>query len=147
LLLSKDGNIAIETRTFSNLNGLAKIIFSKKKTNSADYFLFHKTTRRQLYDNEYKKYNRQGFYDVVFTNEKNQVTEGAISNIVIKSNGFFYTPPVHCGLLNGTYRQYLLKVRKIPVKEKILLKDDIINADKIYLTNAVRGMVEAKIVG
>ncbi|MBM3252239.1 MAG: aminodeoxychorismate synthase component I [Candidatus Omnitrophica bacterium] len=147
LLLSKDGNITIETKTLSSLDGLAKIIFSEKKTNSVDYFLFHKTTQRKLYDDEYKKYKRLGFHDVIFMNEKNQVTEGAISNILIKTNGVFYTPPLDCGLLNGTYRQYLLRESKIPIKEKILHKNDIINADKIFLTNAVRGMVEARIDG
>ncbi|MFH1655982.1 MAG: aminodeoxychorismate synthase component I [Candidatus Omnitrophota bacterium] len=147
LLLSKDGNIEIEVKVLSESNCLAKIAFSKKKTNSADYFLFHKTTQRKLYNDEYKRYNRKGFYDVIFTNEKNQVTEGAISNILIKRNGIFYTPALSCGLLNGTYRQYLFRNRKIPIKERILCKNDIINADKIYLTNAVRGMVEARVTG
>ena len=141
--MSKDGNIKTETEIFYDSNSLVKIAFSKQKTNSRDCFLFHKTTQRKLYDDEYKKHSRNGFFDVIFTNEKGQVTEGAISNIFIKSNGVLYTPPVSCGLLDGTFRRHLLENRRIPVKEKILYKDDIIKADKIYLTNSVRGIVEA----
>lgn len=146
LLLSKDGKIRIETKILPKSNGLKMIAFSSKKTNSGVCFLFHKTTRRKLYNEEYEKYNRKGFFDVIFTNEKNQITEGAISNIFIKKNGIFYTPPVSCGLLGGTFRNYLIKTKKIPIIEKILYKDDIIKADRVYLTNAVRGMVEAKLM-
>lgn len=145
LLLYKDGSIAIESRVLSGSDGLVKIALSKKKTNSLDNFLFHKTTRRKLYNDEYKKYKRQGFYDVVFINENNQMTEGAISNIFIKTNGIFYTPPVSCGLLEGTFRKYLIENKSIPIKEKVLYRDDLLKADKIYLTNAVRGMVEVKL--
>jgi len=145
LLLSKDGCIQIEAKVLSETKGLVKIAFSKRRTNPNDYFLFHKTTQRTLYNQEHKKYSHRGFYDVVFMNEKNEVTEGAISNIFIKRNGVFYTPSLNCGLLDGTFRKHLLKSKKIPIKEKILHKDDIINADQIYLTNAVRGMVKVRL--
>lgn len=145
LLLYKDGKIKIETKVLSDSVGLAKIAFSSKTTNSKDYFLFHKTTRRKLYNEEYKKYSRKGFFDVIFANEKRQITEGAISNIFIKKNGVYYTPPVSCGLLDGTFRSHLIKRKKIPIIEKILYQDDIIKADRVYLTNALRGMVEAEV--
>jgi para-aminobenzoate synthetase/4-amino-4-deoxychorismate lyase len=145
LLLYRDGRVKIETRILTELNGVVRITFSKNRTNSADNFLFHKTTRRKLYNDEYKKYSQEGFYDVIFLNEKNQITEGTISNVFIKKNGIFYTPPLNCGLLEGTFRKFLFRNKKFLIKEKILYKDDIIEADKIYLTNAVRGMVEARL--
>ncbi len=124
-------------------NNHQKIIFSKKPTNSQNIFLFHKTTNRELYDEEYKKYSKLGFADVIFRNEKDQITEGTISNIFIKKNGKFYTSPIECGLLNGVYRQYFMKKNK--VIEKILYERDLRNADEIFICNSVRGIRKVKI--
>ncbi|HDP16239.1 MAG TPA: aminodeoxychorismate synthase, component I, partial [Candidatus Omnitrophica bacterium] len=123
--------------------GTAKVVFSDKRVSSRDSFFYHKTTNRKLYDGELRKWRKKGYFDAIFSNEKNQITEGAVSNIIIKKGRFYYTPPVSCGLLRGVYREYILKSRKIPLKEKILYKSDIRKADKIYMVNSVRGMVEA----
>jgi len=146
LLLYQGGKIKIESRILSGLNGHNLIAFSNRRTDSSDRFLFHKTTQRKLYNEEYARCSRKGYFDVIFSNEKNEITEGAISNIFIEKNGIFYTPPLACGVLGGTYRSFLIKTKKFPVVEKILYKNDIINADRVYLTNALRGMVEAKVV-
>ncbi len=112
---------------------------SNYRTLSSDIFLHHKTTHRKLYDREYQKYKKLGHYDVIFRNEKDEVTEGAISNIFIKSGKFYYTPPLACGLLNGVYRRYLLK-KKANFREKVLTQDELKNAEQVYLTNSVRGI-------
>jgi para-aminobenzoate synthetase/4-amino-4-deoxychorismate lyase len=139
LLLNAKGKIIIEQRLFTaNFLMPPKIVISQYKTNSRDPFLYHKTTCRDLYDTEYREYSVQGFFDVLFCNEKNEITEGAISNIFIQKNGRLYTPPLKCGLLNGIGRRLMLK--KSEVKEKILYPADLKKADKILLTNSVRGV-------
>jgi len=113
---------------------------SDKRTSSTDAFLYHKTTNRGLYDAEYAKYSAMGFFDVLFTNERGEVTEGAVTNVFIKKAGALYTPPVKCGLLNGVFRRdFLLKHPEC--REKVLTVDDLYAADEVYLTNSVRGMV------
>lgn len=116
-----------------------KIIFSSHHTDSKNIFLYHKTTNRTLYDKEYKKYTKQGYIDVLFCNERDEITESAISNIIIKKNEHYYTPPVRCGLLPGIYRQHFITTQ--PVTEKILTVSDIQSADQIYICNAVRGLI------
>lgn len=141
LLLCKDGRLDL---SFSKLNkraGAAKVRFSDKKVSSDTLFLYHKTTKRALYDKEHARWRGKGYFDIIFTNEKNQITEGAISNIIIKKNNIYYTPPVECGLLDGVFRRYLLKSGKLPIREKILRKKDIKAADEVYMVNSVRGMV------
>ncbi len=113
---------------------------SSKKTVSSNVFLRHKTTNRGFYDSEYKKYTKKGFYDVIFFNKKNQLTEAHSSNIFIKKGEYFYTPPVSCGLLPGTYRNYLIDRNPGIYKEKLLYKKDLYSADEIYICNSVRGM-------
>jgi para-aminobenzoate synthetase / 4-amino-4-deoxychorismate lyase len=114
------------------------IAVSRRRTNSQDQFLYHKTTLRNLYNAEYKKYSSRGCFDVVFCNEKEELTEGAISNIFLEKDGCLYTPPLSCGLLNGIGRRLMLKKQK--VKEKILSLNDLKKADRIFLTNSVRGV-------
>ncbi len=143
LLLNKNGEIKIGSSILKSEMSL-KITFSKKKTDSSNIFLYHKTTNRKIYDGEYLKYKKIGFADVIFLNEKGEVTEGAISNIIVKTGKNYYTPPVKSGLLNGVYRQYLLNSQIFPLKEKVLYKQDIINAEKLFICNSVRGLVEVK---
>jgi len=145
LLLGKSGDIDV---SFSRINGSAqsKVRFSNKKVSSKSPYLYHKSTNRDLYNEEHAKCKSRGYFDIIFRNEKNQITEGAISNIVIKKGRFYYTPPIECGLLNGVYRRTLLENRKFPLKKKVLYKKDIYAADKLYMVNSVRGMVECEII-
>ncbi len=92
----------------------------------------------------YKRAREEGLADLIFTNERGEVTEGCISNIFVKKNGTLITPPVKCGLLNGLMRQYILNRTK-NVSEEILFPDDVINAEKIYICNSVRGIREVKL--
>jgi para-aminobenzoate synthetase/4-amino-4-deoxychorismate lyase len=55
--------------------------------------------------------------------EKEEVTEGAISNIMIEKAGMFYTPSIQSGILNGILRQKWLSNEG--VIEKILFKEDL----------------------
>jgi len=143
LLLNKKGDIKIEASLLRmSAPGTSRVCFSTKCTNSASPFLYHKTTNRKIYNQEYKKCKSLGFYDIIFTNEKGEITEGAISNIFIRKNGIFYTPPVSCGLLDGVYRQYMLLSGKYRVKEKVLFKRDLLRAKEVYLSNSVRGLVK-----
>ncbi|MFH0731913.1 MAG: aminodeoxychorismate synthase component I [Candidatus Omnitrophota bacterium] len=142
LLLKNDGSVKINSDIVAQTTTPSKIVFSKAKVNSSDIFLYHKTTIRGLYNSEYAKFSKKGYADVIFQNEKGEITEGAISNVIIKKGKAYCTPPVTCGLLNGVYRQHLLKTRPFPIKEKALFKKDIVFADKLFICNSVRGLIE-----
>lgn len=145
LLLSKDGKIKILSSPLEYLEQEVTVIISDKKTDSNNTSLFHKTTNRNLYDNELKRYRKLGYFDVIFTNEKDEITEGAISNIFIKKDGKYYTPPVICGLLDGVFRRHLINNNGYKIIEKVLYADDLKEADEILLTNSVRGILKAEI--
>lgn len=114
-----------------------RLIVSEQKVNTKNRFQYFKTTNREIYDAEYKKYSKLGYFDVLFFNEKNELAEGSITNILIYKNKKIYTPPLSSGLLNGIYRSYLLQKNPKLIERKLLL-EDLINADKIILTNSVR---------
>lgn len=139
ILLNRDGEIKTELKRITTAKTF-KIAISPIIQNSKNEFLYYKTTYRPWYFDSFQKIKNGEIYDEIFFNEKGELTEGARSNIVLQLNGNLYTPPVQCGLLNGVFRQELLKNNKCT--EKILYKKDLEKAEKIFCVNSVRGMVE-----
>jgi len=131
--LFKDGRFEVTTRAIPAPKVNPKIRIAHK-VNSANPFLYHKTSIRLPFPKD--------VFDEICVNEKGELTEGTFTNIGVQLNGTIYTPPVECGLLNGVTRQKLLRDGKI--KEKILYPSDLQNAEKIYCFNSVRGMVEVE---
>jgi para-aminobenzoate synthetase/4-amino-4-deoxychorismate lyase len=144
LLLGKGGTIDVSSTALGEPPEEYRVAISDVITSSRDIFLYHKTTMRELYESEHKKYSERGFFDVLFTNERGEVTEGAITNVFIKKDGVLYTPPVECGLLNGVFRREFI-TQHPDCREKVLAVDDLYTADEVYLTNSVRGMVKATV--
>ncbi len=139
LLLSADGMLTLESQLLTENSPTSKILLSDEKTSSKDRFFYHKTTRRELYEKEFARASELGYADVVFRNEKGEVTEGAISNIFIEKDGKLFTPPLGCGLLPGVFRRHILET-DARASERILLPYDLEHADAIYACNAIRGM-------
>jgi para-aminobenzoate synthetase/4-amino-4-deoxychorismate lyase len=114
---------------------------ARQPINPKDPFLYHKTTHRAVYEQALGAF--PGYDDVLLWNEKNQVTESCIANVVVERDGRLLTPPVHCGLLPGTYRRHLLEQGE--VQEEIFTLEDLEQCSRIYLVNSVRGMWEVSL--
>ncbi len=146
LLLKSAGIVTIENQQLSNAPSSGKIILSSLPTSSQDRFLFHKTTRRLAYNAELEKVFQEGYDDVIFCNEKNEVTEGAMSNIFIEHEGKLCTPPVACGLLPGVYRRHILESTP-GAYERILSVQNLRDADAVFICNSIRGMRKVGFAG
>ncbi|MDY0362886.1 MAG: chorismate-binding protein [Desulforegulaceae bacterium] len=145
IMSSKNGRLSFETFELPD-NPLEKeikwrVCVANDKVSSKNRFLYHKTTNRKIYENILAKYKK--FNDVILVNEKNEITESCYANIVIQKSGCFYTPHYSCGLLPGTMRQHLIDEKKI--KEKIILKNELKDCEKIFLINSVRGFIEVEL--
>jgi para-aminobenzoate synthetase/4-amino-4-deoxychorismate lyase len=79
-------------------------VVSPTRLDSSDAFLFHKTTRRELYDQEWKHYSDTvGADEVIYLNERGELAEGSRTNIFIdRGDGVLVTPPLPAGLLPGS---------------------------------------------
>lgn len=141
LLLDRNGCLTITNELLSagDADRIGRVRMAQRRTDPADSMLFHKTTNRRLYAETFQAALRDGLDDVLFMNLRGEVTEGAISNVFVEKNGRWFTPPVECGLLAGVYRRHLLATRA-EIEEKILFFRDLLNADAIYLGNALRGL-------
>jgi para-aminobenzoate synthetase/4-amino-4-deoxychorismate lyase len=139
--LASNGSISVESQqidTTDRAENAAKIAISHERVNSTDPFLYHKTTRRKLYDNQLRAH--PGCFDVIFLNERNEVTEGSYNTIVISLRGELLSPALDCGLLPGVLRAELIEVGA--VREAVLTLVDLQAADRIWLVNSVRGWRE-----
>jgi len=142
LCLAQDGAVELNLSLFDAAKRQKNyfVAISKKKTDPDNVFYYHKTTLRSLYDEEYRRHASAGFADVVFLNERGEVSEGAISNIIVQKNGHWYTPPVSSGLLPGVLRNYLIK--NAGLREKVIYPDELLCAKRVLLCNSVRGLTE-----
>ena len=144
LLLDSTGNTILTSTPFTPAKPTGRIRISTQHTHSTDLSLRHKTTRRTLYDREYKQAIAEGYDEVLFLNERNELTEGTISNLFVRIGDHLYTPPLHSGVLPGIYRRHLLETNP-QAKEKALTLEDLHTADIIYICNSVRGINEVKL--
>jgi para-aminobenzoate synthetase/4-amino-4-deoxychorismate lyase len=106
-----------------------------------DPLLFHKTTRRALY--EAARRERPDAFDVLLANEEGAPTEFTIGNLVLDLDGARVTPPVGAGLLPGVMRAELLA--RGEVRERPVRAEDLGRARALWLVNAVRGWVPVRL--
>ena len=86
----------------------------------------------------------KGLDDYLLINEKDAVIESSNSNLFVVSNGVLYTPSLEDGCLAGTMRMQVINIaltHGIKVYECAILPQNLLAADEIFLTNAIRGIV------
>ena len=108
--------------------------FAQEPVDSADPFLYHKTTHRTVYTNA--QASRPDCDDVLLWNQQDEITESATANVVVEFDGQYVTPPLSSGLLAGTFRRRLLE--KGVITEAALPRESISEAKRIWLINSVR---------
>ncbi|MCC7299781.1 MAG: aminodeoxychorismate synthase component I [Verrucomicrobia bacterium] len=142
LLLNRDGSVDFQCLEISAVSGDVKLAIAKRPVDSGDVFLYHKTTNRSVYERAKADFPEAD--DVLLLNERGEVTESCIANVVVELNGRKVTPPVCCGLLSGTFRDELLAQNEI--EEGFVTLDDLLSADSVYLINSVRRWRKVRLV-
>lgn len=119
---------------------------SHHRVRSDDHLLQHKTTARALYDAEVRGAIAAGHFDTLFFNEKGELAEGGRTSVFLDmGDGILRTPGLECGVLDGVYRRKLLDEGR--AIEARLTRADLEAATEIYLANAVRGLIAARLSG
>ncbi|MBA2588423.1 MAG: aminodeoxychorismate synthase component I [Alphaproteobacteria bacterium] len=109
---------------------------SPEHTNSDDLLLRHKTNWRGLYEDEVK---RLGTDEVIFCNQRGELTEGARSNIFIQRDTMLLTPPLEASVLDGRLRAEFIAAGK--AREAVLTPHDL--EGEVYFGNSLRGLIPA----
>lgn len=85
----------------------------------------------------------RGADEVLFFNFQNHATDTSIANLFIIKNNSLFTPSLSSGLLPGIIRQRLLvlcKEQGIDCKEIELDKNNLMQADAAFTSNALQGL-------
>ena len=110
---------------------------------STSVWLAHKTTNRAFYDGPRQRaHDERGLDELVFLNERGELTEGSFTNLFVERDGALLTPPLASGLLPGTLRAELIAEGK--AEERVLTLADLKSAEAIWLGNSVRGLIRAQ---
>ena len=85
----------------------------------------------------------QGWGDALILNADQKIIESSRSNLFVVSNGVLYTPSLDDGCVGGIMRAVLIRTaldHGVKVYECTLTPQTLLQADELFLTNAVRGI-------
>lgn len=85
-------------------------------------------------------------FEGILQNLSGNVTEGTASNIFIVKKGKLLTPSLDVGLLPGVTRGLVLelaKAEKIPMEEKHVTPEELMDCDECFITGSTKGVLPA----
>jgi para-aminobenzoate synthetase / 4-amino-4-deoxychorismate lyase len=136
LIVNRDGQCHTECHPLDATPAQPTIQLAACPISRNDEFLQHKTTRREVYDQHAPA---DGVWDTLLFNEECELTEFIRANLVLDIAGNRFTPPLSCGLLNGTLREEMIACGEI--SERVLMREDLLRAEKIWWVNGLRGEI------
>ncbi|MDX1997062.1 MAG: chorismate-binding protein [Thermoanaerobaculia bacterium] len=135
LLLDAVGRLRTTTQPPTGSPRRWRVRFAREPVAADDPFLHHKTTLRDVY--EAALHSAPGADEVLLWNAAGEVTEGTRTNLAVELDGQLWTPPLSCGLLPGCLRAEALARGRL--RERVLHREDVLGARRVYLFNSVRG--------
>ncbi len=143
LLLYEDGGLTVESVPVAPdpADAELRVAFAPQAVDSREPFLYHKTTHRPWYADLPP---RPDCIDRLFVNERGEVTEGTIHNVVARLGGELVTPPIESGLLPGVFREELLATGAI--RERGIRREELAGAEELFLINSVRRWRRVRLV-
>jgi para-aminobenzoate synthetase/4-amino-4-deoxychorismate lyase len=140
LMLSRSGAIAIEARAMpAEEEEPVEVALAPLPVEPEDFRLRHKTSDRRFYD---AARQAAGRFEVVFEGPDGFLTEGSFTSLFVERGGTLVTPPLSRGLLPGILRERLIEEKQ--AVEGDLRAEDL--SGTFYIGNAVRGLIEARLV-
>lgn len=143
LLLKESGDFDLQSLPLTETNVPVRLRLATRPVDSRDPFLRHKTTRRRVY--ELMRRDLGEADDVLLFNQHGGLTETSIFNLYLEIDGRLLTPPCEQGLLGGVYREMLLEQDR--AEEAPLTLQDLPRAERLWVSNSVRGLQEAVLLG
>lgn len=140
VVLSPDGSHSLTVDPYRLPEGPRQVGLCLTPIDSRDPLYYHKTSDRGRYTDRLELL--EGVDDALLMNERGELTETTIGNIVLKLDGRLVTPPLNCGLLPGVYRQELLDERQIA--EQVVTLVDLKRCTALWMINSLRGWVECE---
>jgi para-aminobenzoate synthetase/4-amino-4-deoxychorismate lyase len=151
LELSSQGQLSVAIHPMNPLPASIELLWAQDlfdhdvTSNSKNPWFNHKVSERAIYDDAWKKAEQKGSFDALFVNELGYVTEGGRTNLFIKKNGQWQTPPIDSGCLPGVMRSLILKDPLWNATEVNIKPEDVLSAEEIIFCNALRGIISVNL--
>jgi len=143
LTLTRRGRFSIEQGDLPPpADGVTAAVATDDPVNPDDRYLFHKTSRREVYERRRRLYPDQT--DVILVNTRGEVTESTIANVAVLIEGHWYTPPLESGCLPGIRRGLLIEQGRLT--ERVMTVPELRAAEQIALVSSLRGWRAAELV-
>lgn len=153
LSLNKAGEVSLTSAPLRPLSlhedGCVRLVLARDlglpDTRAGDILLAMKTTRRADYDAGWQRAEKTGAFDALFCNTHGELTEGGRSNLFVKLDGRWWTPPLASGVLPGVMREVILTDPQWGAGERSLTPADLERAEALMVCNALRGALPARL--
>ena len=125
-----------------NENGLVIDVFPDGRK-SCDSFANLKSNNYLLYVLAAIYARKHQLNDCLVLNNYGRIADSTIANLFYCKEGKIYTPPLREGGVAGVMRRYLLEFLPgagFPVVEKETSREDLEDAEEVFLTNALKGI-------
>ena len=86
-------------------------------------------------------------HEGIMMDNNNHVIEGTMSNLFIVKDQCLYTPTLKESGVNGILRNIIIALateNQLPIIEKMLMKQDVVTADEVFVTNSIIGIWPVK---
>ena len=136
----------LENHFVLNAEGLSVGLYEQMKK-QVNILSPYKTKNCLIYIMGKLKAKEKGLDDLLILNDKLGIIESTSSNLFIASNGVLYTPGIDLGCLGGTMRMQIINLaikHNIKVYECNISPQNLLAADELFLTNAIKGIVWVK---
>lgn len=82
---------------------------------------------------------RRGFDETLLFNDRAELVSASMANVFLRRDDRLLTPPRSSGARGGVIREWVIQRRK--VEERRLRREDVLNADEVFLTNSWIGVL------
>jgi branched-subunit amino acid aminotransferase/4-amino-4-deoxychorismate lyase len=103
-----------------------------------------KTTSRVILELAYACAKEKRFDEAIILNNRGYIAEASRSNIFFVKGNELFTPSLACGCLKGITRQVIFDLAgkyNIRVNEGEFTPGDLYNAEEVFLTNSLMGVI------
>ncbi|MDO4640848.1 MAG: bifunctional anthranilate synthase component I family protein/class IV aminotransferase [Neisseria sp.] len=148
--LHPDGSLQHEAAPLTNLSAPQYVTLAETRLPDTDFLRRFKTSQRAVFDRGWQDAAAAGAFDCLFFNQSGWLLEGGRSNVYLLLDGAYRTPTTDLDILDGIMRRQVihhpeLHLGGFPIIESRLTKADLLRAEKILLSNALRGVFEVSL--
>jgi para-aminobenzoate synthetase/4-amino-4-deoxychorismate lyase len=136
LLLARNGAVSVTAVPLDAAPPVVRLAVATLRVRSDDVFCLHKTTNRAVY--EAARAAHPDVDDVLLVNERGEVVETTIANVLYRRHDAWWVPPLASGGLDGIGRR--VELRSGRVRERVLPAEELGSCEAFAVVSSLRGV-------